>query len=72
MIVADQRVDAPVGFVAADDARSAIGWIVGDEDVDDPAAVSLAEVAEETSPITLGRYLTERRNTRRNDKGPGR
>jgi hypothetical protein len=29
---------------AANDARSAIGWIVGDEDVDDPAAVSLAGV----------------------------
>jgi hypothetical protein len=29
---------------AADDARSAIGWIVGDEDVDDPVAVSLAGV----------------------------
>lgn len=29
---------------AANDARHAIGWIVGGEDVDDPAAVSLAGV----------------------------
>jgi hypothetical protein len=80
MIVADQRMNAPVDSLAlagtmrgrsdlsayggsvpgsisaalralaandseaADDARSSIGWIVGDEDVDDPAAVSLAGV----------------------------
>jgi hypothetical protein len=29
---------------AADHARHALGWIVGDEDIDDPAAVSLAGV----------------------------
>ncbi len=43
-IAAALRILAVDDPVAADDARHAIGWIIGDADVDDPAAVTLAGV----------------------------